>query len=70
MPLTVFTAPILLCESMQKYKLFINKQTVMSKFNYKEQHAVIVKCSSEDEQKQIFEKLKKMGFKDLKLVSV
>ena len=42
----------------------------MSKFNYKEQHAVIVKCSSENEQKKVFEKLKKDGFKDLKLVSV
>lgn len=42
----------------------------MSKFNYKEQHAVIVKCSSEMAQKEVFEKLKKMGFKDLKIVSV
>jgi hypothetical protein len=43
----------------------------MSKiFNYKEQHAVIVKCSSEEEQKKIFEKLKQMGLKDLKVVSV
>lgn len=43
----------------------------MSKqFKYKEQHAVIVKCSSEGEQKQTFEKLKKQGYKDLKLVSV
>lgn len=43
----------------------------MSKnFTYKEQHAVIVKCSNEEEQKQIFEKLKEMGFKDLKVVSV
>ncbi len=43
----------------------------MSKqFNYKEQHAVIVKCSSEDEQKKVFEKLKKQGYNDLKLVSV
>lgn len=42
----------------------------MSKFNYKEQHAVIVKCSSEDEQKKVFEQLKKLGFKDLKIVSV
>ncbi|MFZ6038623.1 MAG: hypothetical protein ACOYU1_10410 [Bacteroidota bacterium] len=42
----------------------------MSKFNYKQQHAVIVKCSSESEQKEIFEKLKKLGFKDLKIVSV
>jgi hypothetical protein len=43
---------------------------VMSKFNYKEQHAVIVKVSSEDEQKKVFEKLKGMGFNDLKIVSV
>lgn len=42
----------------------------MSNFTYKEQHAVIVKCSSEGEQQKIFEKLKKDGFKDLKLVSV
>ncbi len=42
----------------------------MAKFNYREQHAVIVKCSSENEQKKVFEKLKEIGFKDLKLVSV
>ena len=42
----------------------------MGNFNYKEQHAVIVKCSSEDEQKEVFEKLKEMGFNDLKVVSV
>lgn len=42
----------------------------MSKFTYKEQHAVIVKCSSEDEQRKVFEELKKNGYKDLKLVSV
>jgi len=42
----------------------------MSKFTYKEQHAVIVKCSNEDEQRKTFEELKKMGYKDLKLVSV
>lgn len=42
----------------------------MGNFNYKEQHAVIVKCSSEDEQKKLFEKLKKLGFNDLKVVSV
>ena len=42
----------------------------MSKFNYKEQHAVIVKCSSEDEQKEVYERLKKDGYKDLKIVSV
>ena len=42
----------------------------MSKFNYKEQHAVIVRVSSESEQKRVFEKLKGMGFNDLKIVSV
>ena len=42
----------------------------MSKFKYKEQHDVIVKCSSEDEQRKVFEELKKNGYKDLKLVSV
>ncbi len=42
----------------------------MGNFNYKEQHAVIVKCTSEDEQKEVFEKLKEMGFNDLKVVSV
>ena len=40
------------------------------KFTYKEQHAVIVKCSSEKEQKEVFEKLKKEGYNDLKVVSV
>ena len=42
----------------------------MSDFNYKEQYAVVVKCSSEDEQKRIFELLKRMGLNDLKVVSV
>lgn len=42
----------------------------MSKFNYKEQHAVIVKCASEKEQKKLFERLRKLGFNDLKVVSV
>lgn len=42
----------------------------MSKFNYKEQHAVVVKCSSEDEQKETYERLKKEGYTDLKIVSV
>ncbi|WP_286913207.1 hypothetical protein [Flavobacterium sp. UBA4197] len=42
----------------------------MASFNYKEQHAVIVKCGNEVEQKQIFDKLKEMGFNDLKVVSV
>lgn len=42
----------------------------MSNFKYKEQHAVIIKVATEKEQKELFEKLKKMGFKDLKIVSV
>lgn len=42
----------------------------MAKFNYKEQHAVLVKCSSEEEQKKIYKKLKELGFNDLKVVSV
>ena len=42
----------------------------MGKFTYKEQHAIVVKCSNEKDQKKIFEKLKKLGFKYLKLVSV
>ncbi len=42
----------------------------MSNFKYKEQHAIIVKVESEKEQKKVFEQLKKLGFKDLKVVSV
>ena len=42
----------------------------MSNFSYKEQHAVIIKVDSEKEQKELFEKLKKMDFKNLKVVSV
>lgn len=39
-------------------------------FNYREQHAVIVIVDTEPEQKQLFEKLKKIGLKNLKVVSV
>ena len=35
----------------------------MSNFSYKEQHAVIIKVDSEKEQKELFERLKKMGLK-------
>ena len=42
----------------------------MAKFNYKEQHAIIITVSSEQEQKELFEKLQKMGFTNLKVVSV
>lgn len=52
--------------------LIINHQSKkrMANFTYKEQHAVIVKCSSEEQQKEVFDKLKEMGFNDLKVVSV
>lgn len=39
-------------------------------FNYREQHAVVIIVSTETEQKELFEKLKKDGFKNLKVVSV
>ena len=56
------------CERDDKgNNLFNNK---MTKFNYKEQHAVIVRCGSEEEQKEIFERLKSQGLTDLKIVSV
>ncbi len=42
----------------------------MTKFNHKEQHAVIVRCGSEEEQREIFEQLKSQGITDLKIVSV
>lgn len=38
-------------------------------FNYKEQYGVIVICKSENEQKEVFEKLQKEGLK-LKVVTV
>lgn len=40
------------------------------KFSYCEQHAVIVRVENEQEQKKVFEKLKAIGFKKLKVVSV
>lgn len=43
---------------------------MMSEFSYKQQYAVIVKCSSEDEQMRVFELLKQMGLSNLKVVSV
>jgi hypothetical protein len=42
----------------------------MKQFSYKEQHAIIVRVASEDEQKKVFQELQKLGFKDLKIVSV
>lgn len=41
----------------------------MSEFKYKEQYGVIVVCSDEKEQKQIYEKLHEMGL-TLKVVCV
>lgn len=38
-------------------------------FNYKEQYGVIVICKSENEQKEVFDKLQKEGLK-LKVVTV
>ena len=49
----------------------MEKQKVKTKqFSYKEQHAIIVRVDTEDEQKKVFEKLQKLGFKNLKIVSV
>ena len=41
----------------------------MGEFTYKEQYGVIVLCKNEDEQKAIYERLKKKGL-TLKVVSV
>ena len=51
-------------------KVIINSIIGMTKFNYKEQHAVIVRYGSEEEQREIFEQLKSQGLTDLKIVSV
>lgn len=39
------------------------------KFNYKQQYGIVVICSNEQEQKEIYEKLEKLGLK-LKVVVV
>lgn len=36
----------------------------MTNFNYKQQHAVIIKVDTEEEQKELFEKLKKWALKN------
>ena len=46
------------------------KENKPKEFKYKEQYAIIIKVDSEQEQKELFEKLKQMGFKNLKVVSV
>jgi endonuclease III-like uncharacterized protein len=65
MPLVGVCAPFILSEITK-----LIKNNMSKKFNYQEQHAVIVKCSSEEHQKKVFNKLKKMGFENLKVVSV
>lgn len=42
----------------------------MANFKYKEQHGVIVIVPGEKEQKEAFESLKKLGYNNLKIVSV
>ena len=39
-------------------------------YRYQEQHAVIIKVETEREQKELFERLREMGFKNIKVVSV
>lgn len=39
-------------------------------FKYREQHAVVVKVQTEEEQKKAYEALLQLGFKDIKVVSV
>jgi predicted 3-demethylubiquinone-9 3-methyltransferase (glyoxalase superfamily) len=41
----------------------------MGNFNYKEQYGIVVICQNEEEQKAIYERLLKEGFK-LKVVTV
>ena len=41
----------------------------MSGFSYKEQYAVVVMCKDEQDQKEVYERLKAEGYK-LKVVSV
>lgn len=47
-----------------------NKKQVKKSFNYKEQHAVVIIVNTEQQQKELFEKLRSEGFKNLKVVSV
>lgn len=42
----------------------------MANFKYKEQHGVIVIVPGEKEQKETFERLKELGYNNLKIVSV
>ncbi len=41
-----------------------------TKYQYKPQFAIVVKCGSEEEQKLIYEVLRKVGLTNLKVVSV
>lgn len=42
----------------------------MGKYTYREQHAVAVVVQTEKEQKETFERLKELGYNNLKIVSV
>lgn len=67
MPLYGVSSPFLLpesCKSMNFFKL-IN----MGKYTYKKQFGIVVICQSEDEQKKLFDELKKQGL-TLKVVVV
>ena len=46
------------------------KPAVKKDFTYQEQHAIVVRVANEAEQKETFERLQALGFKNLKLVSV
>lgn len=48
----------------------MSEESEKEKFKYKEQHAIIIRVGSEAEQKELFDKLKAMGFVNLKVVSV
>lgn len=48
----------------------MEKKQENKSFTYREQHAVIIRVENEQEQKKLFEKLKKEGYKNIKIVSV
>lgn len=55
---------------MEQEKEKEQEEKKKSGFRYKEQHAVIIKVATEQEQQALFERLKELGFTDLKVVSV
>ena len=54
---------------MEKKNLKVEGQKKKNKYTYKPQFGVIVICDNEEHQKQVFEHLKKFGYK-LKIVAV